>query len=133
VKNPKHKPDEITTRPGSKFPPAEFLANYPRDDLFDDVATQFEKLEQPLNMEWMRTRSVSLEDVQALSQKIALVLRGYRALEPRDRIAFITQGVFTHRPLISKPAETDLGTRQSDASASDNQNHDEEKSNTQSN
>jgi hypothetical protein len=126
----KKKKSEVITRPGDTFPPAGLLANHPRDDLFDDVAGQFEKLEQPLNMTWMQVRNVSLDEVQALSQKIALVLRGYRALEPRDRIAFVTQGIFTHRPLISTPAETVLGARQSDAAASENQNHDEEKSNT---
>jgi hypothetical protein len=108
----KKKKPEVTTRPGATFPPPGLLANQPREELFDDVANQFEQLEQPLNMGWMQSRGVSLDEVQALSQKIALVLRGYRALEPRDRIAFVTQGIFTHRPLISTPAETPIGQRQ---------------------
>lgn len=107
----KKKKPEITTRPGDTFPPAGLLANHPRDDLFDDVAAQFEKLEQPLNMTWMQVRNVSLDEVQALSQKIALVLRGYRALEPRDRIAFVTQGVFKARA-PGDPKETPMGQRQ---------------------
>lgn len=116
----KKKKHEVTTRPGDTFPPAGLLANHPRDELFDDVADQFEKLEQPLSMLWMQSRGVSLDELQALSQKIALVLRGYRALRPRDRIAFVSQGLFTPRPLISTPTETILGARHSDAAAQPN-------------
>lgn len=86
-----------------------------RDELFDDVASQFEKLEQPLSMGWMQSRKVGLEELQALSQKIALVLRGYRALPPRDRIAFVTQGVFNRPPVTDKPGETVLGHRAVDS------------------
>ena len=113
-------PPEPVTRPGKTFPTPGLLANHPRDELFDDVADQFEKLEQPLSLQWMQDRGVSLDELQALSQKIALVLRGYRALPPRDRIAFVSQGLFTARPLISTPAETILGARHSDAAAQPN-------------
>lgn len=105
----------IVTRPGASFPPAGLLANFPRDDLFDDVAAQFENLEQPLNLTWMQQRGVSLDEVQALSQRIALVLRGYRGLEPRDRIAFVSQGIFHAPPKKDNPAESVLGARQGDA------------------
>lgn len=82
----------------------------PRPELFADVAAQFERLDQPLNLEWLKERNVSLEELQALSQQIALILRGYMALPPKDRIAFVTAGVFT-RPTVDKPAETILGAR----------------------
>lgn len=87
----------------------------PRPELFADVADQFERLEQPLNMEWMQKRHVSLEELQALSQQVALILRGYLALPPRDRIAFVTQGVFSRTPPVVQPAETPLGKRQKDS------------------
>jgi hypothetical protein len=71
--------------------------NDPRPELFEDVASQFERMDQPLNMSWMEKRNVSLEELQALSQRIALVLRGYCALSPRDQIAFVASGVFTRQ------------------------------------
>lgn len=81
------------------------MSEDPNDHLFDDVAEQFEKLEQPLNPKWMKTRNVTLDALQALSHKIALVLRGYRALAPRDRIAFVTQGIFRRQSDDNKRAE----------------------------
>lgn len=119
VRKPAIRP-EVVTRPGARVEDSVSLAGHPRDELFDDVADQFEKLEQPLSLQWMQDRGVSLDELQALSQKIALVLRGYRALPPRDRIAFVSQGLFTARPLISTPAETILGARHSDAAAQPN-------------
>lgn len=82
----------------------------PRPELFDDVAEQFERLEQPLNLGWMERRGVSLAEVQALSGKIALVLRGYAALHPQDQIAFVHGGLF-RRPPTDKTAESPIGKR----------------------
>ena len=84
-----------------------------RPELFADVAEQFEKLEQPLNLQWMADRRVTLEEVNALSQKIALILRGYGALTPQQRILFITQGVFELHPHAES---TPIGQRQIDSS-----------------
>lgn len=87
------------------------MPNDPRPELFEDVAGQFERLEQPLNMAWMCDRGVSLEETQALSQQIAVIIRGYLALPPRDRIAFVTQGVFNRPESPAEPAKTVLGRR----------------------
>lgn len=71
----------------------------PRPELLADVADQFEQLQQPLNPQWAKARSVGLEELQALGQRVALILRGYMALSPADRIAFVTAGIFTrHAP-----------------------------------
>lgn len=114
----KKKKPEVITRPGEEFPPAGLLANHPREELFADVARQFEQLEQPLSLAWMQQRAVSLEELQALSAKIAIILRGYCALAPRDRIAFITRGL-ANTPTEEKPTETVLGARHEDASQTD--------------
>lgn len=85
----------------------------PREELFEDVARQFEQLEQPLNLQWMQDRHVTLDEVQTLSAKIALILRGYCALEPQARIEFVNRAVGL--PTKDKPAETVLGQRHADA------------------
>lgn len=78
-----------------------------REELFDDLSDQLERLEQPLSCEWMAARGVSIEEVEALSAKAALILRAYRALPPGDRVAFVSLGVF--RPQnAALPAETIL-------------------------
>lgn len=82
----------------------------PKPELVEEVAAQFEQLQPPLNPQWMAARKVSLEDVEALSQRIALVLRGYLALPPKDRIAFVSQGIFS-RQKADKPAETPVAKR----------------------
>lgn len=91
----------------------------PRPELFSDVAAQFENLEQPLNLQWMQDRRVTLEEVNAVSQKIALIIRGYCALEPADRIVFVTRGLmsrsFEEIQTNSKPAETVIGQRNASA------------------
>jgi hypothetical protein len=86
-----------------------------RAELFSDVASQFERMEQPLSLAWMQNRNVSLEELHALSGKIALILRGYMALSPADRIAFVTSGVFARQGPGVPVGETVLGARHSDA------------------
>lgn len=76
-----------------------------RPELLDDVARQFEQHEQPLNLAWMEARGVTLEEVHALSDKIALVIRGYAAMAPRDQIAFVRQGIFNRAPDKNTGAE----------------------------
>jgi hypothetical protein len=76
----------------------------PRPELFADVATQFERMEQPLNLAWMKARAVKLDELQALSQQLAVIIRGYLALPPRDRVAFISQGIFARQPAVEKSA-----------------------------
>lgn len=75
----------------------------PRPELFADVAAQFERMEQPLNMAWAKARAVGLDELQALSQQLAVIIRGYLALPPRDRVAFISQGIFARQPAAEKP------------------------------
>lgn len=70
----------------------------PERELVADVADQFEQLQQPLNAEWAKARRVSLDELQALGQQIALILRGYLALSPHDQIAFVAAGIFTRHP-----------------------------------
>lgn len=70
-------------------------------------------MEHPLSLEWMRTRKVTLEEVTALSARIAVVLRAYDALHPRDRVAFLA-GIFTAAPPVQRPTETILGARHND-------------------
>lgn len=83
-----------------------------REELFDDLARSFEHLEAPLSPEWMAARGVSIEEVEALSAKAALILRAYRALPPGDRVAFVASGVF--RPQnAALPAETILASANS--------------------
>lgn len=87
-----------------------------RPELFADVAQQFEALEQPMNLAWMQARSVSLEELHAVSRKIALILRGYCALSPEQRLAFVQRGLFgAPSEPVSNPAETVLGERASAA------------------
>jgi hypothetical protein len=83
----------------------------PRPELFADVAAQFEALEQPMNMQWMIARCVSLEELHAVSRKCALILRGYSALTPAQRLAFVQQGLFEPTAPVRDPAETVLGER----------------------
>lgn len=66
-----------------------------RAELVADVANQFEQMQQPLNPEWVQARGIGIEELQALGQQVALILRGYMALPPRDRIAFVTGGVLS--------------------------------------
>lgn len=72
---------------------------HPREILFDDVAAQLEAMEQPMSAEWMAQRHVSIDELHALSQKFALILRAYRSLKPQDRIAFVSSGVFSRAPI----------------------------------
>ncbi len=77
--------------------------NTPRPELFADVAQQFETGAQPLNLKWMQDRGVTLDELQAVSQQVALILRGYLALPPRDRILFVHRGVVPS-PSANHPA-----------------------------
>jgi hypothetical protein len=74
-----------------------------RDELFGEVAGQFERDEPPMTLQWIQDRSVTHEELTALRQGIALILRGYQSLRPDERIAFVTRGVLTTRP-IDPPA-----------------------------
>jgi hypothetical protein len=74
----------------------------PRPELFDEIAGQLERGEVPMNLEWIETRGVTLEEYNALAGRIALILRGYTALHPADRIAFVTRGVLRNKPAESQ-------------------------------
>lgn len=79
-----------------------------REELFDDFANSLERLEQPLSCEWMQARGVSIEEVEALSAKAALILRAYRALDPGARVAFVAHGIFARPQNPAHLAETNF-------------------------
>jgi hypothetical protein len=74
----------------------------PRPELFDEVAGQLERGEEPMNLQWVQERHVTHDELVALSGRIALILRGYTALHPADRIAFVTRGVLRDKPAESQ-------------------------------
>lgn len=69
----------------------------PRPELFADLATHFENGAVELPPQWLKEKRVSGEELQALEQHVALILRGYFAMHPSDQMAFVSRGVFLRR------------------------------------
>lgn len=86
---------------------AEKADAFPRAGLFLEVAGQLERMEQPLNMLWMQQSNVTLEELRAVSAKIAQLLRS----------KYGADGVgASPESLVVGPSETVLGQRHAAAS-----------------
>lgn len=72
-----------------------------RPELLADVALQFERMEQPLSLDWMQRRGVGLAEVIELSRAIAAILRG----------AGGAQSMACRTNMPDNPGETVLGRR----------------------
>jgi hypothetical protein len=72
-----------------------------RSELFGDVASQFEKMEQPLNLAWMFRRLVTVDELRGVSAELGAMIRR-RLGEPSG-------------PLPADPTDTTLGQRAAEA------------------
>lgn len=70
-----------------------------RPELLREVAQQLETGAAPMSPAWAAERQVTTAELEALSGKLALILRGYLALRPSEQYLFTTRGVLTTRPI----------------------------------
>lgn len=70
-----------------------------RPELLREVAQQLETGAAPMSPAWAAARQVAGAELEALSGKLALILRGYLALRPSEQYLFTTRGVLTTRPI----------------------------------
>lgn len=66
-----------------------------KTELIEDVAGQLERDETPLDPQWIEARGISIEEARSVGQHIAIILRGYLALPPADRMRFVTDGILS--------------------------------------
>lgn len=100
------------------------MPHHIRPELYDDIARQLEQRDEPFNLQWMQDKNVTLEELHALCGQLALIIRGFSALQAQEQITFITRGVLTPRP-IDKPAEMISGARHPDGASANTPNEDQ--------